>query len=188
MIFEVRIRLNLRSSDAREVRTHPYLVHRKLSLITPSNQRVLWRYMEAGIVVRSQIALNWNSFDRRFAEFGERHHIEFEPDFEVGRTFSFNLMAYARGRYTDNWTPKPSHEYLPWFEKKAEQNGFQLRNVDVVRQPEYPIKMSSGAIKLLPAELQGALSISHIERFYDAFATGIGRMRGYGCGLLLIKL
>ncbi len=196
MIYEVRLQLNPHSRDARRVMADHYQMHQRLRYISPEeNQdlserqgRVLWRYIDQGVIVRSTVPLDWQKFDQRYPDFGSRHHITLKPNFQVGERFFFNCLAYARGTNIDGKdVPKRAETYLDWLHNHAKGNGFSVDEARVVRQEQYPIKMSGGSIKLLPVELLGLLCVKNNMAFQFVFENGLGRMRGYGCGLVLLK-
>ena len=188
-MFEVRIRLNLRSSSTRQVVKRPYLVHKRLFGITPPKERVLWRMMNNQIVIRSSKPLDWQQFDDWYPDFGERNHSKIHTTFRVGKQLAFNVLAYARGHQNleGQWSPKDAEEYRDWIRNQGERLGFKVTEVGALKQEPYFVRMSSMDILLLPTELMGGLQITDVAAFEGALANGVGRMRGYGCGLLLVR-
>jgi CRISPR system Cascade subunit CasE len=196
VIYEVRLQLNPQSRDARRVMANHYQMHQRLRYISPEENRdlserqgrVLWRYVDQGVIVRSTVPLDWQKFDQRYPDFGSRHHLTLKPNFQVGERFLFNCLAYARGTNVDgNDIPKRAETYIDWLCDHTKGNGFGVDEVRVVCQEPYPIKMSKGPIKLLPVELLGVLCVKNGKAFQSVFENGLGRMRGYGCGMILLK-
>jgi hypothetical protein len=149
---------------------------------------VLWRMIGSGLVVRSERPLDWMKFDERLPGFGERRHSTSQVLVPPGRVFLFNVLAYARGKCFDGaWTPKPVEDYLPWFAAKSVQCGFSIHEHNIVRFESQHLEMSSESIDLLPAEISGVLEVIDPNAFRNILKLGIGRMRAYGCGLLLLK-
>ena len=195
MVYEARLQLNPSSSDARKIMAEPYVIHNRLLAITPTGHRVLWRHMDKNVVIRSTTPLNWQKFDQTYPEIADRRHWSFASAFQPDQHFLFNCLTYARGKFTflnsekteRSWTPREADGYLDWLRARESQYGFEVKEASVLRQPWYHVQTSSGPITLMPAELLGVLKIVNKALFKASFEQGIGRMRGYGCGLLLLR-
>jgi CRISPR system Cascade subunit CasE len=81
-------------------------------------------------------------------------------------------------------------ELRPWFAAKAEQNGFK-----VLDKPEFEIappvfhrfsKKGDDGL-LVGVEFKGALEVIDKKMFLKAAFEGIGRARGLGFGMLILK-
>lgn len=92
-----------------------------------------------------------------------------------------------------------SHKLLPvrgreavaaWFAERAQESwGFrvdpkhlQVDRIDVLRFKD----KAQRDVTLAQAHVQGQLDVIDHERFHHSFASGIGRGRGFGCGLLQV--
>ena len=187
-VHEVRIVLNRHSRHVRRYLEQPFLLHKLLESINPDRSRVLWRLMSGKVLIRSTSPLDWRGLDLRHADFEERTHATFEPRKYDGDVFAINLLAYARKRpVTGPWKPKLPAEYLEWFQKQGDRYGFEVLESTVIRQDPYRVETSSMPIKILPAELMASVRINQADNFRVAFEEGIGRMRAFGCGLLLVR-
>lgn len=77
-----------------------------------------------------------------------------------------------------------------WFLERAPQNwgftpsGTHLQ-VDKLQVLQFQDK-AQRTVTLAQAHLQGQLTVTHREQFYQSFSQGIGRGRSFGCGLLQI--
>ena len=167
---------------------HPYLVHRLVGSITPVGSRVLWRLMQNRLIVRSTQPLDWPSLSARHPQFADRNDSIQETQLRSGDTFLTNVIAYTRGRKENQrWQIRPAEDYLEWLDQQGRKRGFTVLEADVVRQFTYHVKMSTATVNLRPVELMAAVQVTDSAQFNYALASGIGRMRAYGCGLLLIR-
>jgi CRISPR associated protein len=187
-MYEVRLHLNRRSRDTRRFLEQPYLFHKLLEAINPERTRVLWRLMNDKLLVRSSLPLEWKQLDVQHSDFGERTHGTFKPEVIDGGVQVVNLLAYARKRpVLGPWKPKTPDEYLEWFRIQGTRYGFDVLESTVIRQEPYYVETRSMPITILPVELIAAIRVNNSPKFQLAFEAGIGRMRAYGCGLLLTR-
>lgn len=85
---------------------------------------------------------------------------------------------------------KTRDEIAVWFAERAASSwGFdaplEFLQVDAINVHQFADKVSR-PITIAQAHVQGLLNVVDPERFRKCFADGIGRARGYGCGLLQI--
>lgn len=79
-------------------------------------------------------------------------------------------------------------DHLAWFNRKAEQCGFQISTIDSIPVPNIigSKGKGKGKIKIFAVLLQGQLQVRDREKFITAISQGIGKGRSYGCGLISI--
>jgi CRISPR-associated protein Cas6/Cse3/CasE subtype I-E len=189
-MYEVRIGLNKRNAGVRNVLKYPHVLHKMLEWINPQRQRFLWRLMpEHGLIVRSVEPLEWETFNQRYPNFGEQQHNAFEPTLLAGKQYLFNVLAYARRAALEGqrMMPLQPEDYLEWFNRKGATAGYISLECDAVRQLKYHVKTRSLALNLLPVELMGRLQVEDPELFQRMLSDGLGRMKAYGCGLMLLR-
>lgn len=86
---------------------------------------------------------------------------------------------------------------LVWLHKQAQRFGFEFHD-DAVRTGGYrqnklfrPPKKGTDSprkpIQFASMEFDGSLTVTHPDAFLKALREGIGRSKGFGCGLLLVK-
>ena len=93
--------------------------------------------------------------------------------------------AKGRGKVVAHSSVKYQRE---WLEKKAVQNGFELREVNIASS-EWKIfkkRDNNSRVRLKQTTYEGILTVKDTEAFKTALVTGIGRGKVYGMGLLTI--
>lgn len=78
-------------------------------------------------------------------------------------------------------------EKIQWLKDKEPYNGFKVLYCDVISCNE-TLENIGGTSKgrLYLTKLQGVLEITDVEKFKDFYASGVGRQRAYGAGMLMI--
>jgi CRISPR associated protein len=182
------IHLDPSSKAAQRLIDHPYRIHYMLEDINPTRQRILWRFSQPRILVRHADPLDWKRLDQSHPGLGHRQHGKTETVKEVGSEFLFNVLAYARGQHSDQvLVPKRINEYADWIQAKSLTSGFETLEIEPVRMLKYYVRTSVQPFTLLPVELLGRLRVTNVEQFQTIYANGLGRMKGFGCGLLLLR-
>ena len=103
--------------------------------------------------------------------------------------FRIKVNPVKRDAKTRKLVPLYKREdHIPWFQRKAEQNGFHVNTVDSIPVPNIVGSKGKGTgqIKIFAVLLQGQLQVIDQEKFLEAVCQGIGKGRSYGCGLLSI--
>ena len=174
--------------SAKRLLDYPYRIHYMLEDINPSRQRVLWRLSKERLLLRHKQPLNWMRLDTIHPDLGTRTHSKMQDLQAIGSILTFNILAYIRKRPTaGQWIIQQPAQYLEWLERQAESGGFQVLNVLPTQAPTYFVRTSSMSIHLRPVELMGDLKISDSNKFEQILEYGVGRMRAFGCGLMLLK-
>lgn len=94
---------------------------------------------------------------------------------------------HARGK--KRYILQPA-EFIPWWEKKAESNGFLVGNTSVISYGFHKVSRTEfdqgKTFSLFSATLQGKLKVTNLSAFRHAVLHGIGREKAFGQGLLLV--
>lgn len=74
-----------------------------------------------------------------------------------------------------------------WLASRAEQHGFALdeSSVSVAAYQQHGGKR--GQLRFSTVDLAGELVVTDAERFLTTLASGVGRAKAFGCGLLLVR-
>lgn len=88
--------------------------------------------------------------------------------------------------------PPPLYELVHaactnWLTSRAEQHGFAVdeSTVSVAAYEQHGGKR--GQLRFSTVDLAGELVVTDAERFAITLASGIGRAKAFGCGLLLVR-
>ncbi|NUF49293.1 type I-E CRISPR-associated protein Cas6/Cse3/CasE [Gilliamella sp. ESL0250] len=85
---------------------------------------------------------------------------------------------------------------LNWLVNQGEKRGFSLMqntgkqpkcNIIGYYQHRFKKKVDAKPITFSSVDFQGVLTVTHPELFLDTLYQGIGKSKGFGCGLFLIK-
>lgn len=79
---------------------------------------------------------------------------------------------------------------IEWLKTRAEKNGFQLQdsNLSVARYVQIIIpRQKKSHMKFSSIDYEGILEITEPEKFKNIVFNGLGRAKGFGCGLFLLK-
>lgn len=101
------------------------------------------------------------------------------------------VESRQRGRVTG----LTASEQLDWLRRKAVDAGFVLApgtaehhedDVRIVARNSLSFRRGSGRVSLSTATFEGTLTVTDTEQLTTALTHGIGRGKGYGCGLLTL--
>ena len=129
---------------------------------------------------------------------GQRDLTQWLDSMTAGDSLGFDLLACPSKKVYQAEQNKNSRrqllrelqERLDWLQRKAEQNGFRLLNVQELEQSHNYGRHSAekgGTLHLDAYHYQGILSITDAELFRKAIRTGIGPEKAYGLGMLMVK-
>jgi len=119
-------------------------------------------------------------------QYGKRHDVvmaQIHPLKSAGKPYDRQRIVREAG--------------LAWLRKQAERCGFQFQD-DAVRVGGYrqnklfrsakkESDLARRPIQFASLEFDGALTVTDPVEFLKALQKGIGRSKGFGCGLLLVK-
>lgn len=116
---------------------------------------------------------------------------------ETGQLWSFDLIASPTKKVASEGKKNSQRRILrqpqerqEWLERKAEQSGFAI--VQVQEQEQLHVSgrhhANRGGVMYHDAyHYQGVLQITDSERFQRALQTGIGSGKAYGFGMMMVK-
>ena len=100
----------------------------------------------------------------------------------------------SSGQKRSEWPPIASmakQAGLEWLEKRQEKLGFTFLRTNVLVEGYHRIqfrkKGGQKPIQFGVIDFSGILTVSDEEKFRNTLYKGVGKGRGFGCGLLLIK-
>jgi hypothetical protein len=187
-MYQTLIHFNPASSHARKLMDQPYQIHYMLEHINTSRQRILWRLNQDRLLVRHINPLDWTELDRTHPNLGDRSHTRINPLYPVGSEHLFNLFAFIGQKSENNhWHVQQPQQYIQWLAGRAKHTGFELLEIEAFKATDYFVRTRSAPLKLQPAKLVGTLQVIDPSVFQNILQNGIGRMRAYGCGMMLLQ-
>ena len=116
-----------------------------------------------------------------------------KPEFLGHDSYRFKVIVNPTRRSSANgklMAVKGREEIAKWFAGKAPsswgftvtESNMQVANIQVLQFQD----KANRKITLAQAQIQGILSVNDAKQFGSSFASGIGRARTFGCGLLQI--
>lgn len=110
--------------------------------------------------------------------------------FLEGRTLCFDIMAMPSKKVNSPDSKNSKRVFLgkeaereSWLFKKAEQNGFEILSFSEESAMDNKLK-SAGYQSIV---FKGVLRIMDKDKFCNAYASGIGAEKAFGCGMLLLS-
>jgi CRISPR system Cascade subunit CasE len=206
-MYLYRVFLNLRSREARRDIGSPYDMHSSLSraFADPSSKcdpgSFLWRLEplqanqpNAVVLVQSHVAAEWARISYRdwFVREPEPPKILSElytpTKICCGRKFVFRLRANPTVcKEGKRLGLMRREEYLPWLDRKGGDNGFNVLEVTSSDDTLVRTKQHAGNnITIFTVLFDGMLEIADPNLFCKCLATGIGRAKSLGAGLLSV--
>lgn len=77
---------------------------------------------------------------------------------------------------------------LDWLDQRAERAGFcLLAEPQLSAYQQHTLRRRGREIHFSSIDYQGALEVTDPERFRETLAGGLGRSKGFGCGLMLVR-
>ena len=187
-MYQTLIHFDSASSHAQRLLDQPYQIHYMLEHINTSRQRLLWRLNQDRLLVRHINPLDWTELDRTHPNLGDRSHTRINPLHAVGSTHLFNLFAFIGQQSEDHrWNIQQPQHYVDWISKRAIYTGFQVLEIEAFKASDYFVRTRSAPLKLQPVKLVGMLQITDSLSFQSILQNGIGRMRAYSCGMILLQ-
>ncbi len=104
------------------------------------------------------------------------------------------LYHVPSGTRAEQRTAKVSEAGLGWLARQGAKSGFRLgggsssvSGVDVTSYQTMRIEHKGAPLKIGVLEFEGVLQVSDPEVFVGAVASGFGRAKAFGCGLMLLR-
>ena len=133
----------------------------------------------------------------------------FAPELRTGQSLCFNLRANptickagkrhdllmdAKRQVKEQVEPRDiwAHQQqaaLAWLTRQGEQSGFSLAEtvVDAYRQQQIRREKSRQTIQFSSVDYTGMLVVNDPALFLQRLASGYGKSRAFGCGMMMIK-
>ena len=133
----------------------------------------------------------------RFHRLNDATLFQFRPvdkvfDFKVGAEMSFTLDAAPCVRTDEGRKNLVARSIMEtdgavnWMNKQAARNGFDINSIKAVSVNDSCVKKGS-RFGLVLWTFTGLLIVTDASRFNHAMQHGIGRMRSFGQGMLVVK-
>lgn len=201
--------MNGRRQGARKLLGSPQAMHAAvLSGFPPGTEpgRVLWRVDGAGtpqtsLLIVSAVAPDLTHLEEQagWPSQPTTRSIRYDPlldGLQVGQRWAFRLTANPTHRaHVDGRKKIVAHvtaaKQAEWLEKRAESLGVVLgedgqRSFDVIARDVRRFRRENATVTLAAATFAGVLQVSDPDLLRSALVGGIGRAKGYGCGLMTL--
>ena len=187
-MFQTLIHFNPSSPHAQRLLDQPYRIHYMLEHINTSRQRILWRLSEDRLLVRHTDLLDWTELDKTHPNFGDRSHTKLNLAFPTKSVHLFNLFAFiCKPDENGKWKTQQAEQYIDWIYKRSPHIGIELLETQIAKAPEYFVRMKNAQFKAQPMRIAGILQVTNTTALLNIQQTGVGKMRAYGCGMLLLQ-
>ena len=179
-----RVTLSLSRVDAIAFASSPYRIHAAVEQAFPPQAarttdrgRILWRLDEVpGAVDEAwllwQFRLKANPARKVFVDKGTRARE--------------GVVGTIQGHVTEA-------QQRSWLLDRAEAHGFRIAQTEegfdrlvVSHRKREVFKRQEGVVTLTTAQFDGVLEVTDAEAFRHVLGFGLGRARGFGCGLMTI--
>ncbi|NLI39607.1 MAG: type I-E CRISPR-associated protein Cas6/Cse3/CasE [Caldisericales bacterium] len=210
-IYFSKIRPDFRNRDARGAMSDIEKLHKLLMSAFPDfggqgrqKTNLLFRAETDGyIIASSTVKPDWSLLGPGFMVEGIKV-LDLSTTQFAGADFAFRLVANPTYKKSGSKDVVPLREYymqdfldkykmtkdpptvLEWMERKANNSGFQIRQLSVVGLNYRPDGPSRRSINFKMYLFEGQLRVVDVPLFARTLKTGIGREKAFGCGLLSI--
>lgn len=140
------------------------------------------------VLVQSVVVPDWRFVEENSGIVAVRVK-EFSPSFRKGDSFRFRLRANPTvTRNGKRYGLIRDDDLLDWFRKKEERLGVSLTSATVVDEGYISGRKRSEKgnhrLDIKIVRFEGVLKVVEPELVGEAFSTGIGPAKAFGCGLL----
>ena len=141
---------------------------------------------EVRVIVQSSTPGNWdNDWSDALLEPANTMNVPLITDGDIRYEITLNPVRRKNGG--KNRVPINSHdEIIQLWHDKAQRSGLKLLGSPRVINTERR-NVSTKKFKMATATIQGFASVSDSAALEEAYKSGIGQCKPYGCGLLLTK-
>src|SRR5260221_11372857 len=168
---------------------NPYRVHQRLCLVCPDDPRLLFR-IESGrdgqvqILVQSQSAPNWSTFDDLPVLADTPEHKTFELQWSAGHTYRFRLLANPTvKRAGKRLSLFKTDEQQAWLARKLAEAGARLVGATPAPQGLQRSRKSAHRDESIQTHFavlfDGVLRVTDPAALRGAVENGIGSAKGY---------
>lgn len=200
-LFISRLILNANHPQAKSEASHPYELHRTIckAFEKPDEARILFRADtnqpgEVHVIVQSLVPPDWNRLDTKggyLREKDEPKQVELSA-LQASMTLRFRLRCRPSKRIRvttredkgKRRAVTEKKEIFDWLERKAKENGFEVKDVASDRIYWHDSKEGQDPKPLYAVQFDGILIVTDPEKLKEAVRSGIGPQKAYGFGLL----
>ena len=128
---------------------------------------------------------------------GERDLTNWLERMQEGQLLGFDIltMPYKKVKSADCKNSrrvllKTREERLAWLKRKADQNGFDIHQIEENENTRISVvhtKEKGGKLYMNAFRYSGILEIMNAEAFREAVKSGIGAGKAYGLGMMLLR-
>lgn len=206
-----RVQINPARRGGRKLLTDPQAMHAAVRASFPpdlddSTARVLWRadkrqhdhvlYIVGPEKPTGNHLVEQAGWETRPAESADYQH--FLDTLMIGQHWHFELVAnptyseFEKGKRGKVRAHVSAEHQLNWLHKKATQAGFEVDTAAITERWTDHFHRSkqdgknSRPVRIAKARFTGTLRVTDAAKLRTALTQGIGRARGYGCGLLTL--
>jgi len=205
-MFLSQIIFNLRNAKVLSELKNPYELHRTIlkafPIDLPESERVLYRVetrqqtaFSLPVIVQSQTQPNWCYLERNDLVVAPVQIKIFEPNYLVGQTLVFRLLANPTKRNKENGKRVGVHkkeELYQWIQRKVTVGGANLLFVTIESHGNVSGVKYQGEVQFnlhhLGVCFDGQIHISDPKKFANLLYKGVGSAKAFGFGLLSIAL
>jgi CRISPR system Cascade subunit CasE len=203
-----RIELNQNRRETTRALSSPHVLHAALEGSFPAqgaDKRNLWRVDVLGhslyVLLLSRVKPDFTHIIEQFGwpasdqKWETKDYSAFLSRIQIGQAWRFRLTANPthsvksadgkRGKVVAHITTEYQKK---WLISRAEANGFVLedKGFDVVQSETKTFRRKDKTVTLGVTVFEGLLTVADAELLAAALTGGIGRAKGYGCGLLTL--
>lgn len=153
--------------------------------------QIAWKIMQKGSGgYQRDFLFRFRRFADGFAMFQFRKNESF--DYVAGDVLTFSLDAAPSRRTTDGAGRMVARSLLDetsamyWLHAQGIRHGFEIKTVQC-RQDADSVNKHGARFCLVLWSFSGELVVTSSKLFNQAMATGIGRMKAFGQGMLVVK-
>jgi len=177
--------------------SNPYHVHQRLMMGADGDPRLLFRIEQTTdpqiILVQTHSQPIWEKAFADFPVLAKPAEVkEFEPNLTPGAVYRFRLLANPTIKKDGKrFGIIREMDQINWLERKLQTAGGRLLGCHVMprsKQLSIKKKENGGSITHLAALFEGQFTASETQRLEQAIADGIGSAKGFGFGLLSVKV
>lgn len=194
-----RLILNANHPQAKSEGLHPYELHRTIckAFDDPEAARILFRADtdrpgRMHVIVQSLTMPRWPEPDGKYIlSLDEPKVVELER-LSVGMPLRFRLRCRPSKRIGEPGNEErgkrkaltDKDEILVWLMRKAEENGFEVKDVAFDRIYWHESRDGKETKPLGAVQFEGVLAVTDPDKLKRAVRNGIGPQKAYGFGLL----
>lgn len=208
-MYLTRMRLNAGRRGTQRAMSSPQVFHATLLNSWPDpptgedEGRVLWRLDPSGhhplLYITSPTPpdltamveeMGWPALEERWES---ASYLPFLDNLEVGQRWRFRLKANPTRSGGKNSSGKSRHSphvteehQREWLLNRAARLGVKEVETRIVGRQIEDFRRGPGRVTLTTATYEGVLEVEDTNLLRQSLVSGIGRAKGYGCGLLTL--